>query len=270
MLSLSSSFLRGRRSSPFSRSAGFTLIELLTVIAIIGILAAILIPVVGSIRQKADRTASASNLRQWSQALLLYAGQNGNRIPYEGDRDQPSWQDVGKEDDDNQKNAWYNALPEYVGELPLYDVKRGDEGVMVRTSSIHYSPGAEVDSRENRRSPQFSYMMNSQIYSGSGPSNSGSNLIRFNQIPEPSNTIFMTETRTSSEDGAPNKSADRIARCKGRNNSISFRYGGQTNVAFLDGSVTTIESETLYNRGRDPASSPSNQLSGFVWYPWHD
>ena len=45
-----------------SRS-GFTLIELLTVIAIIAILAAILIPVVGSVRASARSSVCQSNLR---------------------------------------------------------------------------------------------------------------------------------------------------------------------------------------------------------------
>jgi len=44
--------------------SGFTLIELLTVIAIIGILAAILIPAVGAVRGQAARAASSSNLKQ--------------------------------------------------------------------------------------------------------------------------------------------------------------------------------------------------------------
>ena len=79
----------------------------------------------------------------------------------------------------------------------------------------------------------------------------------------------MTETRASENDGAPNEEAKRVARSKGRNNSISFRYGGQTNVVFLDGSVATVDSDTLYNGGKDPKSS-DNQLPGFVWYPWHD
>ncbi len=61
--------------------AAFTLIELLTVIAIIGILAAIIIPTVGKVRSTARRSQCASNLRQIGMAFLLYAQENKNTLP---------------------------------------------------------------------------------------------------------------------------------------------------------------------------------------------
>ena len=63
-------------STPRQSRTGFTLIELLTVIAIIGVLAAILIPVVGKVRASARQAQSVSNLRQLALMFPAYAAAN--------------------------------------------------------------------------------------------------------------------------------------------------------------------------------------------------
>jgi prepilin-type N-terminal cleavage/methylation domain-containing protein len=57
-------------------SRAFTLIELLTVIAIIGILAAILIPTVSKVRSAARNAQCVAQMREWGRIILLYANDN--------------------------------------------------------------------------------------------------------------------------------------------------------------------------------------------------
>jgi RNA polymerase sigma factor (sigma-70 family) len=56
---------------PWKPSGGFTLVELLVVLALIALLAGMLLPVLGSVRERAHQTTCLSNLRQIAQAQLL-------------------------------------------------------------------------------------------------------------------------------------------------------------------------------------------------------
>ncbi len=68
------------------KTKAFTLIELLTVIAIIAILAAILIPVVGEVRESARSSQCKSNLRQIGMAVHAFVNDNDGHMPG------PTWQ----------------------------------------------------------------------------------------------------------------------------------------------------------------------------------
>jgi len=86
-----------------TRDRGFTLIELLVVIAIIAILAAILFPVFNRTREKAKSTQCIANLHQLGLAMTMYAGDNGDCLPW-------SW----KTDPYAVSNLWWPAIYPYV------------------------------------------------------------------------------------------------------------------------------------------------------------
>ena len=109
----------------------FTLIELLVVIVILGVLAAILLPVLSKAKVRAQSIQCLNNLKQWGLAVQLYAGDGEDAMPrdgtdaggtysiYSGKSGLPLTAATDLSGTPNDPYAWFNALPPTVAEKPL-------------------------------------------------------------------------------------------------------------------------------------------------------
>ena len=79
---------------------GFTIIELLVVVAVIGLLVAILLPAIGRARESAQSTQSQSNLRNIGSAAAVYS------VDFQDRQWSPIPEDFGKLNPINDPGQW--------------------------------------------------------------------------------------------------------------------------------------------------------------------
>src|SRR5512137_24710 len=118
--------------NPRSRLA-FTLIELLVVIAIIAILASLLLPVLAKAKEKARAIYCLNNSRQWALGFKMFADDNRDEVPEEGNTIKPI---TAPENAD----AWYNSVAIYINVKALTNLYLGsDPNPPLPASRIIYS-----------------------------------------------------------------------------------------------------------------------------------
>ena len=192
---------RDVRKVPLAHQAklAFTLIELLTVIAIIGILAAIIIPTVGAVREKAKSVRCVSNLRQIGVGIRLFANDNkGAVVSYRGvpsDSSNPNSQGL----------LWAEMLLPYMAIKP-------EGGVMVPTLPagadyrgdsryFHVCPGSPVPVTW---SAWGNYLLHPVIMRTTFPRPSSFNISR---ITRPSQVVLIADGSVNNTEGAINYGA---------------------------------------------------------------
>jgi len=124
--------------NPDHRHWAFTLIELLVVLGIIGILAALLLPVLSSTKNKTGEIVDLNNLRQQMQALTLYASDNRDTLPW------PNW-----DNGDSARAGWLYAADLNVVPPGEFKVQTGLFWPILRNPKLYLCP------LDNPASPAF-------------------------------------------------------------------------------------------------------------------
>lgn len=70
-----------QRRHATERRGGFTLVEMLVTIGVIAILISILVPTIGPALERARQASCSSNLGQCFKMIVMYATDNGGRLP---------------------------------------------------------------------------------------------------------------------------------------------------------------------------------------------
>lgn len=139
--------------------SGFTLVELLIVIAIIGILAAILFPVFGRIRETGRSAACSSNLKQLGLAFTMYTNDNGGRMPYAANYQ--SWGHPGGAQwvgGTSGENLYDITDPKKYVEGRKADATKGSLYRYVNSPKVYYCP-----SHEHGSNTGLTYSMNCAV-----------------------------------------------------------------------------------------------------------
>jgi prepilin-type N-terminal cleavage/methylation domain-containing protein/prepilin-type processing-associated H-X9-DG protein len=216
------------------RRRGFTLIELLVVIGIIGLLIAILLPVLRKARESANQVVCLSNMRQITIAFFGYGIDNNGIIPgtfYEGPIDL-DW--VGR------NNATYLANPSAYSHPLLTSVLnpylRGSDQVLSCPTGMRlngysdYTMVIRFAGAKIGLHGRMSYPIH--------PDLSNSPRAYFDAIPflvEESQYYYNASTSTGS---FPNPTNDLSF---ANVDQFSHRHSGKCNIACLDGSVEAFQ-----------------------------
>ncbi|EIP97168.1 prepilin-type N-terminal cleavage/methylation domain-containing protein [Opitutaceae bacterium TAV1] len=224
-------FARRRLRREVRHSPAFTLIELLTVIVIIGILAAILIPVVSRVRESARKAQCISNLRQNGVAFLAFAMEHKDTLPLSCDYGSHDFL-CGRTPDPTDKTycGWFHGIKPYLTSNGKLDGK----AVLACKVFEKDIPDGEVDSSRHNYSG-YSYNKSGCGYQSSGTKH----MKKLTDMAAPSRTPILFETKYSK--GNPYDPG-----------SFAFRHGNVANILMVDGHVLPLLPATEVAGQTDP------------------
>ena len=213
----------------------FTLIELLTVVAILGILIAIAVPVLGGARARARALTCLANLRTLGQGVALFSQDNKGRYPR-------SLHSAGA----HGEPGWAVSIAPYIGAASSTNTAD-----WTTVFNRHY----RCPEDPNTSATLYSYGLN--VYfeltpGGDDYAGSPATWHRITQVPNPTRTLLLGATR-------PVPFGDHLMAhfwggLPAAKNALAHdRHSGRANYVFCDGHVAALRVEETFDpaNGRD-------------------
>lgn len=222
---------------PHRHRSAFTLIELLTVIAIVGVLAAILVPVAGRARLAARTAASTSNLRQLATATHAYVADNRGFFPPGISHDNNTFWHGGRA----SASAPFEPARGWLG--PYYRNASG-----LKRCPVFATLGNVVAPVFDGGAGEYGY--NAAYLAGPPPSDGAEphRPTAFARLPRPSRTVLFTSSALAVRSAGsvqeyafsppPNDHTETGALGIDLQPGTHFRFNGKALVAWCDGRVS--------------------------------